>query len=141
MAWRWASWEITDPSLRTRFNPCGRRWVLMRSCYTFPMRLYIGGVEATYPARWFWCYSIAQFPAMPHGLQASPWLRTGEVNKVWGEVTPYPTDPTASFIRGLDRGLNPGYPGQAVIGDPQWFIDGQLPADILAGPIPPMPDT
>ncbi|HKV98067.1 MAG TPA: hypothetical protein VJR90_11355 [Gammaproteobacteria bacterium] len=60
-----------------------------------------------------------------------------EQNDDWGEVTPWPQDPTAGFWRGLDRGVNPGYAGQCFVGDPQWFIDGELPCDILSR-VPPV---
>lgn len=126
--------------MRTAFNPCGMVWTYLRSCYTFPMRVFVGGQEVLLPARWYFCADGAKPFPFAHGGEASPWLKTsmGEVNAAWGEVTPYPTDPNANFSRGLDRGLNPGYRGQCYIGDPQWFIDGQLPAGILTQPPPPM---
>jgi hypothetical protein len=36
-------------------------------------------------------------------------------------------------------GTNPGYRGLCFLGDPEWYRTGQLPADVLAGPIPPLP--
>lgn len=132
-----ASWEILDARLATQFSPCGMVWEHLRSCYQFTMRVFVGGQPVTVPARWYWCSPGAQpFPGV-HGCQSSVWLQNGEVNSDWGEVTPYPTDPTADAIRGLDRGANGGYPGQCFVGDPQWFLDGQLPAGILNGPFPP----
>ncbi len=84
------------------------------------MRVWIGGVETLLPARWFFCDADAlPFPG-EHGAEASPWLKQYEVNDDWGEVA----EP-----RTLDRGINPGYPGQCHVGDPQWFVDGHLPAD------------
>lgn len=132
-----ASWEILDPRLSTQFSPCGMVWEHLRSCYQFTMRVYVGGQAVLLPARWFWCVRGAQpFPGV-HGCESSVWLKNAEVNTDWGEVTPYPTDPNAANIRGLDRGGNAGYPGQCFVGNPQWFLDGQLPAGILDGPAPP----
>jgi hypothetical protein len=112
-------------------------WTYLRSCYSFKMRVYIGGVERTFPARWYFCSPGAKRFPFAHGAEASVWLKNAEVNQAWGEVTPYPTDPTADAIRGIDRGLNPGYPGVCYKGDPQWFVDGMLPAHVLDGPPPP----
>jgi hypothetical protein len=100
-------------------------WTYLRSCYGFNMRLFIGGQEQIFPARWFFCDPDAQHFPNPHGAEASPWLKDGEVNDDWGD------DGT---LRKLDRGINPGYPGVCSVGNPQWFIDGQLPADFLSGP-------
>lgn len=84
------------------------------------MRVWIGGVETLLPARWFFCPPDAlPFPGA-HGCEASPWLKDNEVNDDWGEV---------AGKKILDRGINPGYLGQCNVGDPQWFVDGQLPAD------------
>lgn len=93
------------------------------------MRVYVGGVETLYPARWYW--SDGQPWDGPHGCEASPWLKDGEVNQSWGEV---------AGKKGLDRGLNPGYLGQCSVGDPQWFIDGQLPKGLFDTPAPPLPE-
>lgn len=103
-------------------------WTYLRSCYGFDMRVYVGGVEKIYPARWFFCDPDAlPFPS-PHGAEASPWLKDWEKNESWGEV---------GTKRTLDRGINPGYPGQCFVGDPQWFIDGQVPAEIAVY-VPPV---
>lgn len=96
-------------------------WTYLRACYKFNMRLFVGGIEQVYPARWFFCDPNALIFPSPHGAEASPWLKSFEVNQEWGEVAPY---------RGLDRGINPGYPGQCFVGDPQWFIDGHVPATL-----------
>lgn len=96
-------------------------WTRLRACYGFDMRVYIGGVETIYPARWFFCDPSARVFPNPHGAEASPFLKDHEVNLEWGEVKGRKT---------LDRGINPGYPGQCFVGDPQWFIDGQLPAEL-----------
>lgn len=96
-------------------------WTYLRACYKFNMRLFVGGIEQIYPARWFFCDPDALIFPSPHGAEASPWLKSFEVNDEWGEVEPY---------KGLDRGINPGYPGQCFVGDPSWFLDGQLPASI-----------
>lgn len=122
-----------------RFNPCGQVWTFLRSCYSFTMRLYIGGQEQLYPARWYRCAPGAKLAPNPHGAEASPYLKRWEVNLAWGEVTPYPQDPASNYFRGLDRGRNPGYAGQCFVGDPQWFQDGRLPANILDGPTPDWP--
>lgn len=114
-------------------------WTWLRSCYRFKMRVFVGGVERIFPARWFWCMPGAQVFPGAHGAEASPWLKNYEVNYDWGEVTPYPTDYDGTYIRGLDRGLNPGYPGQCFVGQPGWFIDGRLPAGITDGAPPPYP--
>jgi hypothetical protein len=95
------------------------------------MRVYVGGVETLYPARWYWTDPDAQQWDGPHGCEASPWLKDGEINREWGEV---------AGPRGLDRGLNPGYLGQCSVGDPQWFLDGMLPANVLDSLPPPVPD-
>jgi hypothetical protein len=124
--------------MRTRFNPCGMIWTYLRSCYKFTMRVFIGGQERLFPARWYFCLPGAKYFPCPHGGESSVWLKNYERNDAWGEVTPYPTDPNADDIRGLDRGLNPGYPGQSFVGQFQWFVDGMLPADVLSGPAPPM---
>lgn len=112
-------------------------WDHLRSCYGFTMRLFIGGQAVTVPARWYFCAPGAQpFPG-PHGCAASPWLGNDEVNLDWGEVTPWPKDPNSAVQKVLDNGLNPGYAGQCFTGNPQWFIDGQLPAGIDSGqPLP-----
>lgn len=94
-------------------------WTWLRSCYGFNMRVWVGGVETIYPARWFFCDPDAKWFPSPHGAEASPWLKDFEVNEEWGD------DGT---LKKLDRGINPGYPGQCFVGDPQWFIDGHLPA-------------
>lgn len=98
------------------------------------MRIFIGGIPYIFPARWFFCNPGAKVFPGGHGCEASPWLSNYERNDAWGEVTPYPTDPGASYSRGLDRGQNPGYAGQCFVGDPSWFVDGELPADILSRP-------
>lgn len=114
-------------------------WTYLRSCYGWTMRLYIGGQERHVPARWFFCLpSALEFPFV-HGAEASPWLANYEDNPVWGEITPYPRDPASNLHSTLDRGRNPGYPGLCYVGDPQWFVDGMLPANIEDGPIPPFP--
>lgn len=115
-------------------------WTYLRSCYTFTMRVWIGDQEVTVPARWFFTAPHAKLFPSPHGGEASPWLKMGEVNEAWGEVTPYPTDPASEVYRGLDRGINPGYAGQCYVGERQWFNDGRLPADILTRPPLPWPD-
>lgn len=97
----------------------------MRACYGFTMRLWIGGVETLVPARWYWADQNAQPWDGPHGCEASPWLKDGEKNLWWGEVAGPKT---------LDRGVNYGYLGQCSVGDPQWFVDGQLPADFYSLP-------
>lgn len=134
-----ASWEILEPHLATRFSPCGMVMEHLRACYTFTMRLYIGGQQMTFPARWYWALPNALPWQGQHGAEASVWLQNADVNPGWGEVTPYPQDPNAASIRGLDRGVNPGYAGQCFVGDPQWFVDGQLPASVLNDPPDPMP--
>lgn len=96
-------------------------WTWLRACYGFNMRVWVGGVETIYPARFFFCDPDAQWFPSPHGAEASPWLKDHEVNEEWGD------DGT---LKKLDRGINPGYPGQCFVGDPQWFIDGQLPASV-----------
>jgi hypothetical protein len=96
-------------------------WTWLRSCYGFNMRVWVGGQETIYPARWFFCDPNAQWFPSPHGAEANPWLKQYEVNEAWGD------DGT---LKKLDRGINPGYPGQCFVGDPQWFIDGRLPAAI-----------
>jgi hypothetical protein len=113
-------------------------WTYLRSCYKFTMRVYIGGVERHFPARWFFCKPGALPFPFSHGAESSPYLDNYETNEAWGEITPYPTDPLSNVFRGLDRGLNPGYPGKCYVGDPQWFVDGMLPAGILDGPPPPL---
>lgn len=107
-------------------------WTYLRSCYTFTMRVFIGGVETDVPARWYFTAPGALMFPSPHGAEASPWLKQDEVNEEWGEITPYPADPASFVYRGLDRGKNSGYAGQCYVGDRQWFNDGQLPADILS---------
>lgn len=104
------------------------------------MRVYICGQAVTVPARWYFCAPGAQFFPSPHGAEASPWLQNFQLNRAWGEVTPWPQDPTQDFWRGLDRGKNPGYAGQCYVGDYQWFVDGQLPCDILSRDPTPFPD-
>lgn len=96
-------------------------WTWLRACYNFNLRLFVGGVERVYPARWFFCDPDAQWFPSPHGAEASPWLKQYEVNLDWGD------DGT---LKKLDRGINPGYPGRCFVGDPQWFIDGQVPASL-----------
>lgn len=103
------------------------------------MRVFVGGVPVTVPARWYFAPEGAKVFPGPHGAEASVWLKQDEVNDDWGEVTPYPQDPASQVYRGLDRGLNPGYAGQCSVGDPQWFVDGMLPADILTRPPAPYP--
>lgn len=112
-------------------------WTDLRACYGFTMRVFVGGQPVLLPARWFWCTPGAQRWPTPRGCCESPFLGNAEVNNDWGEVTPYPTDPNAAALRTLDRGANPGYPGLCSVGDPQWFVDGQLPAGILDGTPPP----
>lgn len=85
------------------------------------MRVWIGGVKTVVPARWFFCDDGAKFFSGEHGCEASPWLKSHEVNTDWGEIEGTKT---------LDRGVNPGYTGQCSHGDAQWFVDGKLPADI-----------
>lgn len=85
------------------------------------MRVWVGVHETLLPARWFFCAPGAlPFPG-EHGAEASPWLKDYEVNDDWGEV---------KGTKILDKGINPGYPGQCNVGDPQWFVDGQLPAEL-----------
>lgn len=105
-------------------------WTWLRSCYGFNMRVWVGGIETIYPARWFFCDPEAEWFASPRGAEAAPWLKQYEVNEDWGD------DGT---IKKLDRGINPGYPGRCSVGDPQWFIDGRLPADFLDGLTPTTP--
>jgi hypothetical protein len=106
-------------------------WTYLRACYGFNMRVFVGGVETIYPARWYFCDPDAKLFPSPHGAEASPWLKSFEINREWGD------DGT---LKKLDRGINPGYPGNCSVGDPQWFIDGQLPASILKPLPPPTPD-
>jgi hypothetical protein len=105
-------------------------WTHLRACYGFNMRVWIGGVLTTYPARWFFCDPNAKMFPNPHGAEAEPWLKDFEINKEWGD------DGT---LKKLDRGINPGYRGLCSVGKPQWFIDGHLPADFLEGPDPIVP--
>jgi hypothetical protein len=67
------------------------------------------------------------------------WLDNDTTNLDWGEVTPWPKDRDSDVRRGLDNGANPGYPGQCLVGDPQWFLDGRLPPGIMDDPVPPVP--
>jgi hypothetical protein len=114
-------------------------WEYLRSCYSFSMRVYVGGVPTIVPARWYWTKPGAkQFPG-PHGCAASVWLDNDTTNLDWGEVTPWPKDRDSDVRRGLDTGANPGYPGQCLVGDPQWFLDGRLPAGIMDDPVPTVP--
>lgn len=94
-------------------------WTHLRSCYGFDMRVFVGGVEKIYPARWFFCDPLAEWFPSPHGAEASPWLKDGEINEAWGEIKGRKT---------LDRGINPGYPGQCFVGELEWFVDGHVPA-------------
>jgi hypothetical protein len=113
-------------------------WTWLRSCYGFNMRVWVGGVETIYPARWFFCDPDAQWFPSPHGAEASPWLKDFEHNLEWGD------DGT---LKKLDRGINPGYAGQSFVGDSQWFVDGHLPIEVITqppaclaptcGPLPP----
>lgn len=103
------------------------------------MRLWVGDEEQEFDARWCWASDGAPLFRSPHGCEASFWLQNYEVNLGWGEITPYPRDRAATYRRTWDNGANPGYTGNATIGDPQWFIDGVLPASILDGDAPPMP--
>lgn len=112
------------------------QWTYLRSCYGFCLRLFVGGVECVVPARWFWCAEGAQRFPFAHGAEASPWLKNYERNSNWGEITPYPTDPTGLYTRKLDRGRNHGKPGLAYVGQDQWFIDGQLPSDFFGQGVP-----
>jgi hypothetical protein len=84
------------------------------------MRVWVGGVETFYPARWFFCPTAARHFDGAHGAESSVWLKDNEVNLDWGEV---------AGKKILDKGVNPGYSGQCTVGDPQWFVDGVLPAD------------
>lgn len=111
------------------FSPCGMRWTKLRACYGFTMKVFIGGVETEYPARWFFCDPDALPFPFPHGCEASPWLQWLEVNKEWGEI---------AGAKLLDRGINRGYLGQSFVGQAQWFLDGQLPANVIP-PGPPVP--
>lgn len=116
-------------------------WTYLRSCYSFYMRLYIGGRETVVPARWLFCAPGAKYFPSPHGGEASVWLQNFEVNREWGEVTPWPQDPIPPTTwRILDRGINPGYAGLCYVGERQWFNDGRLPADILSRPVTPFPE-
>jgi hypothetical protein len=117
------------------------RWTWLRACYSFPMRVYIGGRAYAVPARWYFCDPNAQLYPSPHGCEASPWLLNFERNDAWGEITPWPQDQRPGTTwRGLNRGTNPGYVGLCYVGDRQWFTDGMLPADVLSRPPLPFPD-
>lgn len=94
------------------------------------MRVWVGGVETIYPARFFFADTHAQWFPNPHGAEATPWLKQFERNDDWGD------DGT---LKKLDRGINPGYPGICSVGDPQWFIDGRLPESILTAIAPSTP--
>jgi hypothetical protein len=96
-------------------------WVRLRRCYSFDMRIWVGGVPTLVPARWYFCAPGAKVFPGPHGCEASPWWKPGEDDEDWGEVWP----------RGAwDRGLNPGYLGQCYVGQRDWFTTGRLPAGI-----------
>lgn len=103
------------------------------------MRVYIGGVAQLVPARWYWAPDGAQLLPSPHGCESSFWLDNREINYDWGEATPLPRDPAAGYWLTWDNGDNPGYLGQCHVGDDQWFVDGQLDADILDSPPQPLP--
>jgi len=105
-------------------------WTYLRACYRFNMRLFVGGVEQIYPARWFFCDPDAQRYPSPHGAEASPWLKQFETNLDWGDT---------GDLKQLDRGINPGYPGVCSVGESQWFLDGQLPGSILTSIAPQTP--
>lgn len=104
------------------------------------MRVFIGGEQLLVPARWYWAPDGAKLLPSPHGCESSFWLDNREISYEWGEVTPLPRDPAAGYFLTWDNGDNPGYLGQCHVGDDQWFIDGQLPADILESPPKPLPD-
>jgi len=90
-----------------------------------------------FPARWYFSPPGAQVFRQPHGAESSMYLDNGDVNYEWGEVTPHRVDRSSTYHMHYDRGANPCYTGQAQVGQDQWFIDGQLPADILTGEPPP----
>ena len=92
------------------------------------MRIFVGGNPVVVPARWFFVDDNPVWKG-PHGCESQPWLKQYERNDAWGEIT----EPHHTW----DRGDNPGYIGQCYVGQHQWFLDGQLPADILT--LPPLP--
>jgi hypothetical protein len=100
------------------------------------MRVFIGGEAMYFPARWYFAPPGASLFKQPHGMESSVWVESTQVNWEWGEVTPYPKDRSSSVLKKYDKGVNPCYTGHNQVGEDQWFIDGQLPADILDGPPP-----
>jgi hypothetical protein len=102
-------------------------WTWMTRTVRFTMRLYVGGVETLVPARWYFCSPNAPYYPFPHGCESRHWLANGEWNAEWGDTN----GPEYSI-----SGLNPGYQAHCYVGDPQWFVDGRLPADVLSRPDP-----
>jgi hypothetical protein len=117
--------------IASRFSPCGMRMDDLRACYSTKFRVFIDGQERIVPARWFFCAPGAKDFPVPHSFFSRVW------DKPWEA---YDDEPGESTIwKGLDRGINPGYPGQCVIGDLDWFASGQLPAGIDAPPADSVP--
>jgi len=107
-------------------------WVdLLHSFYTMPINIWIGGT--LYPAtiRWFKAPANAQrFPL--------PTVFFSHVDDSIGDAWPGEPGELGS-PRTNDHGANPGYQGQCYIGDPMWFLTGQLPASVLNPPPQPSP--
>jgi hypothetical protein len=95
-------------------------------CYTSAARL-VAGSDETFTIRWYPAAPGAKtFPGEhafgshvwidPHN---GPWEGPGEIDQVRSKV----------------KGINPGFTGQCVPDNPEWFLAG-MPPSVLAGPDP-----
>lgn len=98
----------------------------LHSCYSTSFRLWVGGVEKIVPARWYFTDPGAKIFTLPMAFCSNVYAKPGE------ESAPGPGE--VNRLRVWDKGINSGYKGQEIDGDPSWFETGQLP--MFVGPPP-----
>lgn len=113
-------------------DPCGMWVEMLHSFYRMPVRIQVGGRPYKTWIRWYRAPAGAKQLPFPTVFSSDVWSNTFEKHPPGvGEI---------GHPRVWDRGLNTdGYLGQCFVGEPEWFMTGQLPAEALCGDPPELP--
>jgi hypothetical protein len=104
---------------------------MLHSFYRMPVTIYVGGRPVRTWVRWY---------KAPPGAKKLP-FPSFIYSRVWSQ--PHQDDGPELGERGFPRvwtrGSNPGFQGQNYIGQPEWFMTGELPESVLTDPLPDVP--
>lgn len=114
-------------------DPCGMWVEMLHSFYRMPVLIIVAGKRYRTWIRWYRAPKNAKRLPFPTVFGTDVWQNTWEQH--------YPPGPgEIGHPRVWDPGRNvDGFLGQCYVGDPEWFMTGILPADVLTDEPPWLP--